>query len=79
MRFERALVVGAGQMGSGIAQVLAASGRTVLLHDAAPGAVEKGLATMKLSLEKLAAKGAPTTPPRCWRASSRSRSWRTQT
>jgi 3-hydroxybutyryl-CoA dehydrogenase len=62
MRFERVLVVGAGQMGAGIAQVLAASGRSVLLHDAAPGAVEKGLAGMAKSLEKLAAKGAPHVP-----------------
>jgi 3-hydroxybutyryl-CoA dehydrogenase len=62
MRFERVLVVGAGQMGAGIAQVTAASGRTVFLHDAAPGAVEKGLAGMAKSLEKLAAKGAPHDP-----------------
>jgi 3-hydroxybutyryl-CoA dehydrogenase len=62
MRFERVLVVGAGQMGSGIAQVMAASGRRVLLHDAAPGAVEKGLAGMEKSLEKLAAKGAAHDP-----------------
>jgi 3-hydroxybutyryl-CoA dehydrogenase len=62
MRFERVLVVGAGQMGAGIAQVLAASGRFVHLHDAAPGAVEKGLAGMQRSLEKLAAKGAPHDP-----------------
>ena len=62
MRFERVLVVGAGQMGAGIAQVMAASGRTVFLHDAAPGAVEKGLAGMRKSLEKLAAKGAPHDP-----------------
>jgi 3-hydroxybutyryl-CoA dehydrogenase len=60
--FERVLVVGAGQMGAGIAQVLAASGRIVLLHDAAPGAVEKGLAGIGASLEKLAAKGAPHDP-----------------
>jgi 3-hydroxybutyryl-CoA dehydrogenase len=59
MSFERVLVVGAGQMGAGIAQVMAASGRSVFLHDAAPGAVEKGLAAMAKSLEKLAAKGAP--------------------
>ncbi|HEU4448349.1 MAG TPA: 3-hydroxyacyl-CoA dehydrogenase NAD-binding domain-containing protein [Gaiellaceae bacterium] len=58
MRFERVLVVGAGQMGGGIAQVMAASGRRVLLHDAAPGAVGKGLAAMRTSLERLAAKGA---------------------
>ncbi len=59
---ERVLVVGAGQMGGGIAQVMAASGRRVFLHDAAPGAVEKGLAGMRKSLEKLAAKGAPHDP-----------------
>jgi 3-hydroxybutyryl-CoA dehydrogenase len=49
--------VGAGQMGGGIAQVVAASGRRVSLHDAAPGATERGLATMRRSLEKLAGKG----------------------
>jgi len=57
MRFEHVLVVGAGQMGSGIAQVVAASGRRVSLHDAAPGAVERGLASIRKSLEKLAEKG----------------------
>jgi len=56
--FEHVLVVGAGQMGGGIAQVLAASGRRVSLHDAAPGAVERCLAAMGKSLERLAAKGA---------------------
>jgi 3-hydroxybutyryl-CoA dehydrogenase len=59
---ERILVVGAGQMGGGIAQVMAASGRRVFLHDAAPGAVEKGLVGMRKSLERLAAKGAPHDP-----------------
>ena len=62
MRFERVLVVGAGQMGGGIAQVTAASGRRVLLYDAAPGAAEKGLAVMRKSLERLAEKGAPHDP-----------------
>src|SRR5436305_1632606 len=57
MDFEHDLVVGAGQMGGGIAQVVAASGRRVSLHDAAPGATERGLATMRRSLEKLAEKG----------------------
>ncbi len=57
MKFEHVLVVGAGQMGSGIAQVVAASGRRVFLHDAAPGAVERGLETMRTSLSKLAEKG----------------------
>jgi 3-hydroxybutyryl-CoA dehydrogenase len=55
--FEHVLVVGAGQMGGGIAQVVAASGRRVSLHDAAPGAVERGLETMRKSLTRLAEKG----------------------
>jgi 3-hydroxybutyryl-CoA dehydrogenase len=60
--FEHVLVVGAGQMGGGIAQVLAASGRRVSLHDAAPGAVDRGLETMKKSLERLASRGAEHDP-----------------
>jgi 3-hydroxybutyryl-CoA dehydrogenase len=59
LRFEHVLVVGAGQMGGGIAQVMAASGRRVSLYDAAPGAVERGLETMRTSLTKLAEKGGP--------------------
>ncbi|HTO26144.1 MAG TPA: 3-hydroxyacyl-CoA dehydrogenase NAD-binding domain-containing protein [Gaiellaceae bacterium] len=57
MDFDHVLVVGAGQMGGGIAQVVAASGRRVSLHDAAPGAVERGLETMRKSLTRLAEKG----------------------
>jgi 3-hydroxybutyryl-CoA dehydrogenase len=57
MTFEHVLVVGAGQMGSGIAQVVAASGRRVSLHDSEPGAVERGLDAMRTSLGKLADKG----------------------
>ncbi|HEV3408434.1 MAG TPA: 3-hydroxyacyl-CoA dehydrogenase NAD-binding domain-containing protein, partial [Gaiellaceae bacterium] len=57
MTFERVLVVGAGQMGAGIAQVVAASGRRVYLHDAFPGAVERGLAAIRKSLAKLAERG----------------------
>jgi 3-hydroxybutyryl-CoA dehydrogenase len=55
--FEHVLVVGAGQMGGGIAQVVATSGRRVSLHDAAPGAVEHGLGAMRKSLTRLAEKG----------------------
>ena len=53
------LVVGAGQMGGGIAQVVAVSGRHVSLYDPFPGATERGLATMRKSLEKLAEKAGP--------------------
>jgi 3-hydroxybutyryl-CoA dehydrogenase len=59
VKFEHVLVVGAGQMGGGIAQVVAASGRRVSLHDAAPGAVERGVEAMRKSLSKLAEKGGP--------------------
>ena len=50
------LVVGAGQMGGGIAQVVAASGRRVSLLDPAPGAVERAFETMRRSLAKLGAR-----------------------
>jgi 3-hydroxybutyryl-CoA dehydrogenase len=57
VRFEHVLVVGAGQMGGGIAQVVATSRRRVSLYDAAPGAVERGVETMNKSLTRLAEKG----------------------
>ncbi len=59
MSFDRVLVAGAGQMGAGIAQVIAASGRDVLLYDSVPGAVERGLTAMRTSLGKLHEKGGP--------------------
>src|SRR5438128_626375 len=57
VRFEHVLLVGAGQMGGGIAQVVAASGRRVSLYDAAPGAVERSFASMEKSLARLADMG----------------------
>jgi 3-hydroxybutyryl-CoA dehydrogenase len=59
VRFDHVLVVGAGQMGGGIAQVVAASGRRVSLYDSVPGAVERGLGAIERSLRKLAEKGGP--------------------
>jgi 3-hydroxybutyryl-CoA dehydrogenase len=61
VEIRRVVVVGAGQMGAGIAQVVAASGREVALFDAQPGAVERALETMRRSLDRLAEKGGP--PP----------------
>jgi 3-hydroxybutyryl-CoA dehydrogenase len=55
--FEHVLVVGAGQMGGGIAQVVAASGRRVSLHDPFPGATDRARETMARSLARLADKG----------------------
>jgi len=59
VRFQHVLVVGAGQMGGGIAQVVAASGRQVSLHDEVPGAAERSVSAMERSLAKLAEKGGP--------------------
>jgi 3-hydroxybutyryl-CoA dehydrogenase len=56
---DHVLVVGAGQMGGGIAQVVAASGLHVSIYDPFPGATERALATMEKSLAKLAEKGGP--------------------
>ena len=57
MDFEHVLVVGAGQMGAGIAQVVAASGRRVSLHDAQPGATDRAVEVMRKSLDRLHEKG----------------------
>jgi 3-hydroxybutyryl-CoA dehydrogenase len=51
------VVVGAGTMGNGIAQVFASSGRRVLLIDANDAALERGLKTIDKSLAKLVEKG----------------------
>lgn len=45
-------VVGAGQMGNGIAQVAANSGLNVIMSDIADELVQKGLATIKKNLDR---------------------------
>jgi len=60
---ERVLVVGAGFMGSGIAQVSAQAGCQVHLMDIQPAITEKSLRDIRWSVEKLAAKGAIQEPP----------------
>ncbi len=57
---ERILVVGAGTMGSGIAQAIAEGGRQALLADAIPGAAEKAKGRIAVSLDKAIAKGKIT-------------------
>ena len=55
--FECIGVVGAGQMGSGIAHVLAQHGYPVRLYDIAEGQLPRALTTIKLNLERQAKKG----------------------
>ena len=50
-------VVGAGQMGAGIAQVIATSGFDTVLFDAAPQALDKGIAGIEARLAKAVEKG----------------------
>jgi len=50
-------VVGSGAMGSGIAQVAAAAGHRVLVHDTRPEAVAKAIAGIGKAYEKLVEKG----------------------
>ncbi|MCL6449783.1 MAG: 3-hydroxybutyryl-CoA dehydrogenase [Acetobacteraceae bacterium] len=57
---NRVLVVGAGQMGSGIAQVAAQAGCTVWLHDLTLELVQKGLGVIQKNLERAVEKGKLT-------------------
>lgn len=50
-------VVGAGVMGRGIAQLFAAQGHRVMLHDVAEGAAPAGMAAIGALLEKLERRG----------------------
>ncbi|WP_449620165.1 3-hydroxybutyryl-CoA dehydrogenase [Robertmurraya sp. Marseille-Q9965] len=52
MNVEKIMVIGAGQMGSGIAQVCAQAGFTVLLNDLKLEFVEKGLGVIEKNLAR---------------------------
>ena len=56
MAFRQVGVIGAGQMGAGIAQVFAQAGTPVQLHDAQAAALERGKATIAKSLGRLVKK-----------------------
>lgn len=56
MAIERIAVIGAGQMGNGIAQVAATSGFEVVMIDIDQEAVDRGMATIERSLNKLVQK-----------------------
>lgn len=57
MSIERVGVIGAGQMGNGIAHVLALNGFDVTLYDINPAAVDKGLERIAHNLHRQAARG----------------------
>lgn len=61
---QRVVVIGAGTMGHGIAQVCAASGLSVTLTDVSDEAVARGIAGIEKSLAKLVEKGRTSTAER---------------
>ena len=58
MEIRKVGLIGAGQMGNGIAQVCAASGFEVLMHDISAERINAGLATINGNLSRLIAKGS---------------------
>jgi 3-hydroxybutyryl-CoA dehydrogenase len=57
MEIKKVMVVGAGQMGSGIAQVAAAAGLHVILNDIKDEFVQRGLGVIEKNLSRNVAKG----------------------
>ena len=57
-------VIGAGQMGSGIAQVCAQAGLPVVLLDSSPDALRRGIAAVIKNLDRQVTKGSLTTSAR---------------
>ncbi len=59
-KFKRVGVIGAGQMGLGIAQVVSLAGYDVALHDVAPERIKSGLATINGNFARQVQKAAIT-------------------
>ncbi|WP_432280332.1 3-hydroxybutyryl-CoA dehydrogenase [Sporomusa sphaeroides] len=57
MNFNKILIIGAGQMGAGIAQVMAQNGLQVVLRDIKEEYVQKGINGIERNLDKSVAKG----------------------
>lgn len=60
MEFSKVMVIGAGQMGGGIAQVMAQNGITVVLRDIKQSFVDKGIINIGENLNRSVAKGKLT-------------------
>ncbi|CAH0345044.1 3-hydroxybutyryl-CoA dehydrogenase [Bacillus sp. CECT 9360] len=62
MKIAKVMVIGAGQMGSGIAQVCAMNGYEVILHDLKQEFVERGLSIINKNLSRQVEKGKMAEP-----------------
>lgn len=63
MQIQTVGIIGAGTMGNGIAQACATSGINVVMVDISEAAVQKGLATVAGSLDRLIKKRKKSAPP----------------
>jgi 3-hydroxybutyryl-CoA dehydrogenase len=61
---DRVAVIGAGQMGNGIAHVVAQSGISVVMVDVSPDALARGRATIEKNLDRQVKKGTIDAPAR---------------
>ncbi|MFC5732714.1 3-hydroxybutyryl-CoA dehydrogenase [Cytobacillus gottheilii] len=57
MKIEKIMVIGAGQMGSGIAQVCAAAGYEVILNDLTDDHLDRGMTGIQKNLSRQVSKG----------------------
>ncbi|WP_094602791.1 3-hydroxybutyryl-CoA dehydrogenase [Sporomusa silvacetica DSM 10669] len=64
MDIKKVLIIGAGQMGSGIAQVMAQSGLSVIIRDIKDEFVQKGIKCIAKNLDRAVEKGKSTTTDR---------------
>ncbi|MGG3448985.1 3-hydroxybutyryl-CoA dehydrogenase [Domibacillus aminovorans] len=60
MKLKKIMVIGAGQMGSGIAQVCAQAGYDVLLHDLKPEHIDRGLQIISKNINRQVEKNRMT-------------------
>ncbi|MFH1650607.1 MAG: 3-hydroxyacyl-CoA dehydrogenase NAD-binding domain-containing protein [Chloroflexota bacterium] len=60
MKIKKVFIMGAGVMGNGIAQVTAAAGYDVTMQDISQEVLDKGMATISRSLDRLVSKGSMT-------------------
>ena len=60
MAINKIMVLGAGTMGMGIAQVFAEAGKTVIVRDIADAFIQRGEGVLKKNLEKKVSKGKIT-------------------
>ncbi|KIL49730.1 3-hydroxybutyryl-CoA dehydrogenase [Jeotgalibacillus soli] len=61
MKIQKVMVIGAGQMGGGIAQICAQAGYDVLLNDLQEDSLDRGLTVMEKNLSRQVGKGKLTT------------------